>query len=52
MTIESQYDNENACIEQEHEEGLIDDDEYESRMKELEEEGRQADIFADADIPF
>jgi len=52
MTIESQFDNEYDCIEQEFEEGLIDEDEYIRRMKNLEEEGRQANIFADNDLPF
>jgi len=47
MTIESQYDNEENCIEHEFEDGLIDEDEYIQRMKDLEEEGRQAGIFND-----
>ena len=47
MTIESQYDNEENGIEQEFEDGLIDEDEYFQRMKDLEEEGRQAGIFND-----
>ncbi len=51
MTLESQYDSECDCIEQEFEEGLVDESEYIQRMKELEQEGRQAGIFAD-DLPF
>ena len=47
MTIESQYDNEENGIEQEFEDGLIDEDEYIQRMKDLEEEGRQFEIFND-----
>jgi len=47
MTIESQYNNEENGIEQEFENGLIDEDEYIQRMKDLEEEGRQAGIFND-----
>jgi len=40
MDIESQFDNESACIEREYEEGIIDGAEYESRMAELEEDFR------------
>ena len=47
MTIENQYNNEENGIEQEFENGLIDEDEYIQRMKDLEEEGRQAGIFND-----
>jgi len=47
MTIENQYNNEENGIEQEFEDGLIDEDEYIQRMKDLEEEGRQFEIFND-----
>jgi len=54
MTIESQYDNEYASIEQAYDEGLIDGKEYENRMKEIEEEFQSfhQNIFRNDDLPF
>ena len=58
MTIDSRYDEEMYCVEQEYQEGLIDEKEYLARMKELEEDYKSAkqniiaNDISDDDLPW